>query len=59
MSYVYAAARFSREDTAPPPGCTRVNIADYERWAKIILPKGEFDYFSGGANDMITLRENR
>ncbi|CAM9905892.1 unnamed protein product [Scytosiphon promiscuus] len=34
-------------------------IADYERNAKIALPKGKFDYFAGGANDMVTLRENR
>ncbi|CAM9317686.1 unnamed protein product [Ectocarpus sp. 12 AP-2014] len=40
-------------------GCTRVNVADYERHAKVVLPKGEFDYFAGGANDMVTLRENR
>ncbi|CAM9851560.1 unnamed protein product [Pylaiella littoralis] len=25
----------------------------------LTLPKGEFDYFAGGANDMVTLRENR
>ncbi len=46
----------------PPPGGTGrkdlLNIADYER-AMLALPKGEFDYFSGGANDMLTLRENR
>ncbi|CAB1115679.1 GOX/HAO [Ectocarpus sp. CCAP 1310/34] len=45
-------------DTARP-GCTRVNLADYERRAKVVLSKGEFDYFAGGANDMVTLRENR
>ncbi|CAN0332340.1 unnamed protein product, partial [Ectocarpus sp. 13 AM-2016] len=34
-------------------------VANYERHAKVVLPKGEFDYFAGGANDMVTLRENR
>lgn len=35
------------------------NIADYERRAMLALPKGAFEYFAGGANDMLTLRENR
>lgn len=36
-----------------------MSIADYERRAMLALPKGEFDYFAGGANDMLSLRENR
>lgn len=34
-------------------------MIEYERHAKLKLGKGEFDYFAGGACDMITLRENR
>jgi 4-hydroxymandelate oxidase len=36
-----------------------VNLADYEYRAKAILPRAAFDYYCGGSNDEITLRENR
>lgn len=36
-----------------------VNIWEYEAYAKATLSKNAFDYYSSGANDMITLRENR
>ena len=36
-----------------------VNVWEYEAFAKATLPKNAFDYYSSGANDMITLRENR
>lgn len=36
-----------------------VNVWEYEAYAKATLPKNAFDYYSSGANDMITLRENR
>lgn len=36
-----------------------VNVWEYEAFAKAMLPKNAFDYYSSGANDMITLRENR
>jgi isopentenyl diphosphate isomerase/L-lactate dehydrogenase-like FMN-dependent dehydrogenase len=34
-------------------------VREYEAFAKATLPKNAFDYYSSGANDMITLRENR
>eukprot|EP00752_Nemacystus_decipiens_P018260 g16385.t1 len=43
----------------PETGGMSLNIADYERRAMLTLPNREFDYFAGGANDMLTLRENR
>lgn len=36
-----------------------VNIAEYERYAKSVLPRNANDYYASGSNDMITLRENR
>src|SRR5438552_8443367 len=35
-----------------------LNIADYGRVARRMLPKDVLDYFEGGALDEITLREN-
>jgi (S)-2-hydroxy-acid oxidase len=40
-------------------GPAPVNVWEYEAYAKATLPKNAFDYYSSGANDMITLRENR
>lgn len=40
-------------------GPTPVNVWEYEAFAKNMMPKNAFDYYSSGANDMITLRENR
>ena len=34
-----------------------VSIADFEREAKLRLNKGAFDYYSAGANAMVSLRE--
>ena len=36
-----------------------MNIAEYEIFAKEHLPRNAFDYYASGANDMLTLRENR
>ena len=36
-----------------------VNVAEYEKFAQDTLPRNAFDYYASGANDMITLRENR
>ena len=36
-----------------------VNLAEYERYAEDTLPRNAFGYYASGANDMITLRENR
>ena len=41
--------------SGPPP----VNVAEYERYAKNVLPRNAHDYYASGSNDMITLRENR
>jgi isopentenyl diphosphate isomerase/L-lactate dehydrogenase-like FMN-dependent dehydrogenase len=36
-----------------------VCISDFENYAKEFLPKNAWDYYSSGANEEITLRENR
>ncbi|MGH8725823.1 MAG: alpha-hydroxy acid oxidase, partial [Burkholderiales bacterium] len=36
-----------------------VNIEDLRRMAKRRLPRAIFDFFDGGAEDEVTLRENR
>jgi (S)-mandelate dehydrogenase len=36
-----------------------VNIEDLRRLAKRRLPRAIFDFFDGGAEDEVTLRENR
>ena len=36
-----------------------VNIAEYEKYAQAVLPRNAYGYYASGANDMITLRENR
>ena len=36
-----------------------INIAHYEALARNYLPRNAFDYYASGANDMITLKENR
>ena len=36
-----------------------VNIADLRRLAQRRLPRAIFDFFDGGAEDEVTLRENR
>ena len=41
------------------PGPTPVNVAEYEAYAKDYLPRIVHGYYASGANDMITLRENR
>ena len=45
--------------TCATAGPVPVNIAEYEKHAMSKLPKNAFDYYASGANDMITLRENR
>src|ERR1044071_5057076 len=35
-----------------------LNVADYARAARDLLPQGARDYYEGGALDEITLREN-
>lgn len=51
------------KDASGPPeeaaGWKALNVREYELHAQRSLPKGEFDYFAGGANDMTTLKENR
>jgi 4-hydroxymandelate oxidase len=36
-----------------------INLLDLERKARELLPQTEYDYYASGANDEITLRENR
>lgn len=37
------------------PAC----VSDFEKHAKEVLPKNAWDYYSSGANEGISLRENR
>lgn len=43
----------------PTSGPDPVNVREMEAYAKATLPKNAYDYYASGANDMITLRENR
>ena len=36
-----------------------INLLDLEMKARELLPQTAYDYFASGANDEITLRENR
>lgn len=36
-----------------------LNIAEYEKYAESSLPRNAHGYYASGANDMITLKENR
>ena len=40
-------------------GWEPVNVREFERHAQLMLSKNAFDYYASGANDMVTLRENR
>lgn len=43
---------------AASPVTELVTVTDFERRARTILPKATLDYYDGGANDEVTLREN-
>lgn len=45
--------------TVTGAGPVPVNVAEYERYAKAVLPRNAHGYYASGSNDMITLRENR
>ncbi|CAB1119664.1 GOX/HAO [Ectocarpus sp. CCAP 1310/34] len=50
------------QDTSKAPeaaGWEPVNVREFERHAQLMLSKNAFDYYASGANDMVTLRENR
>jgi isopentenyl diphosphate isomerase/L-lactate dehydrogenase-like FMN-dependent dehydrogenase len=36
-----------------------ISISDFEKNAADKLPRGIYDFYAGGANDMVTLRENK
>lgn len=36
-----------------------LNVLEFEEYAKEYLPKNAYDYYASGADDMVTLRENR
>jgi (S)-2-hydroxy-acid oxidase len=36
-----------------------LTLAEYEKYAQAVLPRNAYGYYASGANDMITLRENR
>ena len=36
-----------------------INLGELEAGARKLLPQTAYDYYAGGANDEITLRENR
>ncbi|KAI9916663.1 hypothetical protein PsorP6_017903 [Peronosclerospora sorghi] len=43
----------------PGSDSTPLNLLEYEEYAKAYLPKNAFDYYASGADDMVTLKENR
>jgi len=49
------------EDTPTPraAGWQPVSVREYEAYAKSVLPANAWSYYASGANDMITLVENR
>lgn len=51
----------ARETSTTPQkaGWDPVNVREFERHAQLMLSKNAFDYYASGANDMVTLRENR
>jgi isopentenyl diphosphate isomerase/L-lactate dehydrogenase-like FMN-dependent dehydrogenase len=36
-----------------------LNVLEYEEYAREYLPKNAYDYYASGADDMVSLRENR
>src|SRR5579863_8473213 len=36
-----------------------INLSDYEKKAKALLPASHFDYYQGGSNDELTLSANQ
>lgn len=38
---------------------TPLNVLEFEAYAKEYLPKNAYDYYASGADDMVSLRENR
>ena len=36
-----------------------INLLELESKARELLPRAVYDYYAGGANDELTLRENR
>lgn len=38
---------------------TPLNVLEFEEYAREYLPKNAFDYYQSGADDMVTLHENR
>ncbi|GMF16311.1 unnamed protein product [Phytophthora fragariaefolia] len=43
----------------PGSDATPLNVLEFEEYAREYLPKNAFDYYASGADDMVTLRENR
>ncbi|KAL8006761.1 putative FMN-dependent dehydrogenase, alpha-hydroxy acid dehydrogenase, FMN-dependent [Plasmopara halstedii] len=43
----------------PGSEATPLNVLEYEEYAREYLPKNAFDYYASGADDMVTLKENR
>src|ERR671912_159058 len=58
-SYQSIFSADGRVEPAIMPLGSAVNIEDLRRLAKRRLPRAIFDFFDGGAEDEVTLRENR
>ncbi|OQS04634.1 peroxisomal (S)-2-hydroxy-acid oxidase [Thraustotheca clavata] len=43
----------------PGSDATPLNVDEYEQYARAYLPKSTLDYYLSGADDMVTLKENR
>src|SRR5215475_3280811 len=46
-------------NSAPESASKLLNVADYERAARQLLPAQVYGYYASGADDEITLRRNR
>lgn len=44
---------------APGSDAAPLNALEFEAFARLSLPKSVFDYYAAGADDMVTLEENR
>lgn len=51
--------RLRRAREALPPLSSILNLLDFEALARTVLPPASFAYYSSGADDELTLRENR
>ena len=55
----FTSTKLRRFATITKSGPVPVNILEFDQFAQDYLPRNAYDYYSGGANDCVTLRDNR